>query len=139
MKDFDTERRERHAAREVEMGDRSFTLGGETFTYRSVVSYTVLEEIAASSDKDGAELISSLEAAILHLLEDGQEERFLKAIRSPDDPFTFADLNDLATWLTEVQVGRPTQAPSLSTTGGAATSTPSTDDSSSPPAVVSAA
>jgi hypothetical protein len=139
VKDFDTERKVRHAEREAEMGDRSFVLGGETFTYRAIVSYTVLEKIAASSEKDGAELIRNLEDAVLDLLEDGQEERFLAVLRSTTDPLNFSDLNELCTWLTEAQVNRPTLAPLPSTAGDATTSTSSTDDSSSQPAAASAA
>ena len=134
MKDLDADRRERHAERELVMGDRTFLLGGETFTYRSAVSYTVLEDIAATSESDGTELIQALEKAVVALLEEGQEERFLKVVRSTEDPFTFSDLNDLCTWLTEAQLGRPTQAAWPSTGGDATTPTSSTDDSSSPPA-----
>ncbi len=139
VKDFDSERRERNAEREREMGDRTFTLCGEQFTYLPAVSYTVLEEIASQGDLEGAELIASMEKAVLNFLEPGQEERFLKVARSRTDPLTFADLNDLSTWLTEVQVKRPTPAPSLSTPGAPKTSTSSTDASSSAPAVASAA
>jgi hypothetical protein len=139
MKDFDTERKERHAEREATMGDRTFILGGETFSYRATVSYTVLERIAASSEQDGAALIRALEEAVIELLEEGQQDRFLAVIRSTEDPLSFSDLNDLCTWLTEAQVNRPTLAPLPSTAGDAKTSTSSTDDSSSPPAAVSAA
>lgn len=139
MKDFDSERKARHDEREASMGDRSFILGGQTFHYRATVSYTVLEKIAASSDQDGAELIRNLEDAILGLLEDGQQDGFLAVIRSTEDPLSFADLNDLCTWLTEAQVNRPTLAPLPSTAGDAKTSTSSTDDSSSLPAAASAA
>lgn len=139
MKDFDKERRASHAAREKEMADRSFKLGGETFTYRPFVSYTVLQSIAASGEQEGVDLIQSLESAVVALLEDGQEDRFLAVARSQKDPLTFADLNDLCTWLTEAQVGRPMQAPSPSTDGDAKTSTSSTEDSSSKLAEASAA
>lgn len=138
MKDFDAERRERHAEREARMGDRVFILGGEEFTYRATVSYTVLEYIANSGQLDGGDLIANLERGCVDLLEDGQEARFLKVLRSTEDPLSFSDLNDLCTWLTEAQVGRPTLAPSPSTDGDATTSTSSTDDSSSTLAAASA-
>lgn len=139
VKDFDTERRERNEEREREMGDRTFTLCGEQFTYLPRVSYTVLEEIATQADLEGAELIQSMEKAVLLFLEPGQEEHFLEVSRNKADPLTFGDLNDLTTWLTEVQVKRPTPAPSLSSPGAPKTSTSSKDDSSSKPAVASAA
>lgn len=139
MKDFDAELRENHAKREAEMGDRSFRLGGETFTYRSTVSYTVLEYIANTGELDGGDLIANLERGCVDLLEEGQEERFLAVLRSTSEPLSFTDLNDLCTWLTEAQVNRPTLAPLPSTAGDATTSTSSTDDSSSLPAAASAA
>ena len=139
MKDFDTERRERHAEREKEMGDRSFILSGKTFVYRANASYTVLEQIAATNDADGGDLIRAMEQSVLELLEPGQEDEFLATIRSKDDPYTFADLNELAEWLTEAQVKRPTLAPLPSTGGDATTPISSTDDSSSKPAEASAA
>lgn len=139
MKDFDQERRERNAEREREMGERAFQLGGETFTYRGVVSYTVLERVAGTSDLDGADLIQSLEQAVVDMLEDGQEERFLKVVRSTSDPLTFADLNQLCTWLTEAQVRRPTLVPSPSTPGAGSTSTSSKADLSTEQVAASAA
>lgn len=138
MKDFDSERQERHAAREKEMGDRTFVLGGEKFTYRATVSYTVLEYIANTGELEGGDLIHNLERGCVDLLDDGQEERFLAVLRSTENPLSFADLNDLCTWLTEAQVGRPTLAPLPSTAGDATTSTSSTDDSSSPLVAASA-
>lgn len=139
VKDFDLDRRERNEQREREMGDRVFTLCGEQFTYRSSISYTVLEKIATQADLEGAELIQSMEQAVIDLLEPGQEEKFLSVARNQDDPLTFADLSELATWLTEVQVKRPTPAPLPSTPGAPKTSTSSKADSSSEPAVASAA
>ncbi len=139
MKDFDVERHKRNEERKEQMGERTFVLCGETFTYRPWVSYTVLGKIATTNDLEGAELIDSYEKVVLDLLEPGQEERFLAVARNNEDPLTFADLSDLANWLTEVQVNRPTLAPSPSMPGALPTSTPSTEDSSSRPAVVSAA
>lgn len=136
VRDFDTERRERHAKREAEMGDRQILVGGKTFTYKPNVSYTVLEKISDTADLDGSVLIQSLEQSILRLLEPGQEDEFLEVVRSDEDPWTFQDLNDLCTWLTEAQVGRPLPLPSPSLPGDESTTTPSTDDSSSKPAEV---
>jgi hypothetical protein len=139
MKDFDAERQERHAQREAEMGDREFTLGGQTFHYIPIASYTVLEQIATTDDLEGAELIRVMENSAVKLIEEEERGRFLEVVRSEKDPLTFGDLNDVCRWLTEAQVGRPTQAPSPSMDGDAPTSITSTDDSSSKPAVASAA
>lgn len=139
MKDFDAERAQKHAERALDLEERTFLLGGERFTYRTEVSYLVLERISAIGDDGGSGLIRDLERAVLDLLEPGQEDLFLDVVHRDDDPVTLADLNDLAQWLTEAQVNRPTKAPSLSTDGREATGTDSTENSSSPPAVVSAA
>jgi hypothetical protein len=139
MKDFDAERRERHAEREAEAGDRSFVFGGETFTYRPVVSYTLLERIFGADEQGAAEAIRALESTVVEMVEEKDRERFLATVRNPDDPITLDDLTTLCGWLTEGQVGRPTEAPSPSTDGDAKTSTPSTVDSSSPLAEASAA
>lgn len=137
MKDFDSEWAERRLARASE--ERTFVLGGETFTYRAEVSYLVLERIGGIGDDSGNGVIRDMEAAVIDMLEDGQEERFLAVAQRKENPITLAELNDLCQWLTEVQVNRPTEAPSLSTDGRSSTGTDSTESSSSPLAEVSAA
>lgn len=139
MRDFDSDRRARHAQREEELGDRTILVGGEQFTYRAFASYTVLGEISGEREETADTMIQDLEQSLLKMLDPGQEERFLKAIRSQEDPFTFADLVDLVQGVTELIAGRPTPASSPSTGGDAQTSTTSTEDSSSEPAVASAA
>lgn len=121
------------------MGDRAFTLGGETFYFRPVTSYTVMGQIGSGEEITAAELIAIMEKSLVKMLEPGQEEAFLAKLRSDDDPLDFQDLTDLVGWVAEQQTGRPTAASSLSTGGDAPTSTTSTDGSSSKPAVVSAA
>lgn len=140
-KDFDAERQERHARRERELGDRSFKLSGHTFIYKANASYTVLEELSASDELDGAAMIRAMESAMLGMIESDQHDEFLGVLQDKDDPYTFEDLNDIASWLVEEQVKRPTAAPSSSTGGDASQRTPitSTDDSSSPLVEASAA
>lgn len=138
VKDFDSVRKEREAARVAVMGSREIILGGKSFTYRPTVSYLTLAQIADSSDLDGADLIRSLEDAITQILDPGQEEAFLEVVRSKEDPWSFQDLNDLCGWLTEAQVGRPLPQRSPSTSGDETTGTTSTDDSSSELAAASA-
>lgn len=139
MKDFDAERRERHAAREAQSGDRSFIFGGETFTYRPIVSYTLLERIFGTEEQGAAEAIRALESTVVEMIEEKDRDRFLSIVRNVDDPVSLDDLSTLCGWLTEGQVGRPTQAPLPSIGGDAKTSIASTEDSSSLPAEASAA
>jgi hypothetical protein len=138
MKDFDAERQQRHEQRERELGDRSFRLGGETFQFRANPSYTSMEPLMKVQDAEGIEIIRLMEQSILDLLEPGQQDRFLVALRNPDVPVTVFDLNEITNWITEAQTGRPTQAPSLSTPGGLTTSTESTENLSSLPDAVAA-
>lgn len=132
MKDLDVDRLARHKEREAMMGDRQFKFGGEVFTYRANVQYDVLRDVAAmTADTDGSEVIDTLEKTVLSLLESPSHKPFLKVCRRTEDPITFQDLNDLATWLIQEQVGFPIPASSLSTVGDATTTTGSTENSSS--------
>jgi len=132
MKDLDVDRLARHKERETMMGDRQFKFGGEVFTYRANVQYDVLRDVAAmTADTDGSEVIDTLEKTVLSLLEAPSHKPFLKVCRRSEDPITFQDLNDLATWLIQEQVGSPIPASSLSSVGDATTTTDSTENSSS--------
>jgi hypothetical protein len=134
MKDFDADRKERHAQREVDLGDRTFQLGGRTFTYKANVPYDFLKDIAAvNNSTEGDSVIETLERFCVDIIED-DPEGFLAVLRSREDPVTFADLNELTTWLMEQQVRRPTSAPSSSTDGRVTTGTDSTEVSSEQPA-----
>jgi len=131
MKDFDQDIQERHSRREQEIADRTFKLNGKLFTYRANPSYTALERLASTSDAQGAEVIRMWEDGLLDLLDDGQEDEFLAALRDPKQPVTIEDLNQIISWITEAQTTRPTSPPSPSGPGGNGTQTPSTDVSSS--------
>jgi len=140
MKDLDVDRLARHKEREAMMGDRQFKFGGEVFTYRANVQYDVLRDVAAmTADTDGSEVIDTLEKTVLSLLEAPSHKSFLKVCRRSEDPITFQDLNDLATWLIQEQVGSPIPASSLSSVGDATTTTDSTEKSSSPEDAAAAA
>ena len=140
MKDLDVDRVARHKEREAMMGDRQFKFGGEVFTYRANVQYDVLRDVAAmTADTDGSEVIDTLEKTVLSLLEASSHKPFLKVCRRSEDPITFQDLNDVATWLIQEQVGSPTLASSLSSVGDATTTTGSTENSSSPEDAAAAA
>lgn len=136
MKDFDTEFAQAHAERESELKERSFKLGGKTFTFAANPSYTGLAQLTSEGEGD---IIGKLEEGLLRLMDKGQEEEFLATLRDTESPVTISDLNTMISWIIEQQTGRPTQAPSLSTPGAPETSTRSTENSSSRPAVASAA
>ena len=137
---FDGQQRERQEQRLRDLGDRTFTLRGETFAFVANARFDVLRRVSElGRDTDGSEIISVLEEAVLELIEekDGAHERFRHVCAQTEFPVTFTDLNEIATWLIEKQTGRPTQAPSPSTDGREATGTGSTDTSSSTQAVAS--
>ena len=131
-KDFDGERRERHAARERGLGARDFVLSGKRFTWLPNVSYTALESLSAADEFDGAELIRAIEGAMTEMIVEDQREQFLAVLRDKDDPYTFADLNAVATWLVEEQVKRPTHC-SHPLRMGASPSQPKLHRRTSPP------
>ena len=140
MKDLDVDRLARHKEREAAMGDRQFKFGGEVFTFRANVQYDVLRDVAAmTADTDGSEVIDTLEKTVLALLESSSHKPFLKVCRRVEDPITFQDLNDLATWLIQEQVGSPIPASSLSSAGDATTTPESTEKSSLPEDAAAAA
>ena len=137
---FDGQQRERQEQRERELGDRSFTLRGESFTFLANVPYGVLKRVSAlSSDNAGEQIITVLESAVTDLIDDHDNghARFAEVCAQTEFPVTFTDLNEIATWLIEKQVNRPTQAPSSSSDGRSATGNGLTDTSSSTPAGVS--
>ncbi len=139
MKDFDSDFRETQILREEELGDRTFKLGGKSFTYLANPPYTILEEVTAVGEKDGVELIRQLEEAAVLLVEHSEQKEFRKALRDPKSNVTLQGLSTIINWVTEQQTGRPTEASLPSGPGGEKTSTSSTEDSSSEPAVASAA
>jgi hypothetical protein len=140
--DFDSKQLERQEERKRLLGDRSFTLRGETFSYVANSRYDVLRRVSELSETSaGTAVLTTLESAVIELIEDTPEingdgkpssshERFREICQREDFPITFEDLNEIATWLIEKQVDRPTQAPSSSPDGRDSTGTNSTDTSS---------
>ena len=137
MKDFDAERRKRHAEREQSLGDRSFTFGGFTMAYRANPPYTVTAAVAALTEtSDGTAVFKVLEDAVIGLLDNDSRDLFRQACGNENDPVTFDDLIELSNWLIERQSDRPptppVSSPGLSATNG----TTSTANSSTEPALV---
>lgn len=117
--------------------DRSFQIGGETFTYRPSVAPEVMaswnEAVTGEVALGEREWLKLYDATILGLLESGQEEKWA-AVRAPGValPINLADLSTLMEWLLAEQSGRPTERPSDSTQTDGPTGTESTDTSSPP-------
>lgn len=131
MKNFDEARAER------EVRDRSFQIGGESFTYRPAVAP---EGILRWSQMTGGEMPDLTEVEAIEIfdetvnafLEPGQAEKWSR-VRDPQakHPLNLSDLRDLVSWLFEEQAGRPTTQPSDSSGGSekSETGTSSTDAS----------
>lgn len=140
MHDFDTPRIE--AWRERHDQDRTFKIGGETFTYRVAVPPEALVPwLSMNEAMSEDEAISNADTTVLNFLEPGQEEKW-RSVRRPDlePPLTTEDLLELCRWLMRQQTGRPTGTSSDSSRGSRTpeSGTTSTDASSSRPAVAAA-
>lgn len=115
MHNFDTDRENRL------LGDRSFQIGGETFTYRpSVAPEKLVRWAEMTVDTPEMEAIAIIDETIIAFLESGQAEKWQK-VRDPDlpNPLNANDISGLVRWLMEEQTGRPTSPSSGSTTGSA--------------------
>lgn len=135
MKDYDKERQERHAEREKQLGDRSFSFGGETFRFEANVSYDVLRNLTSDVPLAGQAYIDAIEQNVLSLIEDDGDahKRFLKLCKRRKDPITFDDLQTLCTGLVEEAFKRPLEVSLPSTDGQQTTGTGSTESSSTEP------
>lgn len=115
MKDFD-EARTARSTRDAE--ERSFKLGGETFTIRPAVRPETLAAAArVTTDSGVADDIEAFDELILGFLEDEGRARYETLRRREEDPVTFTDLMEVAAWMVEVNSGRPTVQPSPSSAG----------------------
>jgi hypothetical protein len=112
--------------------DRSFQLGGEMFHWRPVqwriygdwVDAAVEEDRAATaSAEDGVplQLVLTFEKVIdriLLFLDPDEKDLFLATVNDADKNVTIMQLNELSTWLLEVQTDRsPTTASTPSANG----------------------
>jgi len=132
MKDFDQER----ATRTIpDVDERTFTLGGETFTIRpSVRADTLAATSAVSQESSVADDVDAFDSVIEGFLEETDRPRYRTLRGRETDPVTFKDLMDVVGWMVAVNSGRPTQLASPSTAGPERTGTTLTDVSSPPPA-----
>lgn len=131
MQDFDT-------ARDLRLQqDRTFRLGGQTFTHRPSVAPEVIAswEDAQTQGVSAAEMVVLVDKVIGQILEPGQEELW-RQVRDPDvaNPVSTGDMAQVMEWLVERVSGHPSE-PSSASSSTAGSTTPSlTAVSSSPPA-----
>lgn len=117
MKNFDEVRLERAAL------ERSFQIGGETFSYRSsVLPEDLLPYFKMRTKEPGEPLTQEQQIAIyddtvILYLADGEDKKWRKVRKEADPPISLSDIVDLIDWLFEEQASRPTGAPSDSSTG----------------------
>lgn len=133
MHDFDIDR----AARYEE--DRTFKIGGETFTHRPTVRperMAAYEEMPLDiTATEATKLTDDLIVAWLDTTNDPDAvDRYRKLREREDDPIGGGDLSDIIRWLYRQSTRRPTQSPAPSSDGSGATGTTSTETSSSEPA-----
>jgi len=132
MRDFDQERKERHEERERLLGDRSFQIGGEVFSYHANVSVDLLQRLTSDTPLLGNEYIEAIKASCLEMIEDegDSHERFLGLLKRKKDPITLQDLQTVFQGLVEEAFKRPTQASLPSGDGDAETGASSTESPS---------
>lgn len=123
-------RRAERAAR-----DRSFELGGETFTHRPSVPMEAMADYydmaAGIRVVNNQEAIEIIDATVVAFLEEGQEEKWLKVRKNPDHALSVQDCHQLIEGLLEAATGRPTLPPSDSSDGQESNGTTSTANSPS--------
>ncbi len=118
-RDFDALRRERQRQAPTTAKDVTFTLGGVTFTCVKTVPSGLIFDIAAAPEYDVNPLgaLVGLRDFIMHIVVPEQREAFLEMLRGPDDPADFETLEELARYLSEEYLGRPTVPSSASPDG----------------------
>lgn len=136
MHDFDEERLAKYQE------DRSFKLGGETFTHRPTVRPELMaawEDIAnETSATEAVEIMDRLIYAWLDTDADPTVVERFKALRlREEDPIGGGDLSKLVTWLYRQSTRRPTTPPESSSDGSGSNGTTSTEISSTEPAAAS--
>ena len=127
---FDEERKAEIDA----LGDRSFEVGGETFTRRATIRPETALSYAAlfQGELTPEESLKASDNGIMALIESEGHERWLALRAREDDALDNKTINKVLTWLIAQASGRPTEAPSSSGNGRKRTGTKSTDESSSP-------
>lgn len=127
MKDFDIVRAEAANA------DRTFKIGGETFSFKRSVSADLLAayfDTSFSAVTTNADVLVAADALVLGWLEKGQETKWKKVrAATAADPLSIRDIQNIIEHMTETLAGRPTESPSDSSSTPSETGTTSTDGS----------
>ena len=129
MKDFDIIRAERENA------DRTFKIGGETFTFRPYVAPEHIIEMQMAITDD--EYLTAVDRILpAHLLEEGQEDKWMRARKENPQPLSIYDISQVINHIQAVVSGRPTvpstgSLPTASPTGMILTGGSSTTGSTS--------
>lgn len=123
------------ARAEREQAQRTFTLGGETFTHRPTAEMETLADYydmtSGRTNVDNHEAIAIIDRTVLAFLEPGQEEKWAKIRHSETHPLSVGDCHGLIEALLAATTGRPTLRPTDSTGGPSTNGTTSTADSPS--------
>lgn len=132
-KDFDGARAERN------QGDRTFTIGGQSFGYQTSVRPEALflaDEI--NPEMSGTEILARIDGLIeAFLLTDTDRDNWRQLRERTSDPVSIRDLNELRAFLIEEQTGRPPTPASPSSPGQESTGTNGTVKPFSEPAAAS--
>ena len=107
-----------------EMGDRTFELGGETFTRRATIRPETANQYAALlqdflEDLPAAETLKRTDETILILIETEGHERWRALREREDDAIDNRTIAKVLNWLVAEMAGRPTEAPKSSGNGRA--------------------
>lgn len=113
-KDFDAERNLNGTPPET------FTLGGEKFTVRQVVSANVLAVFGRRQVVHFGETLDAYDEFVKSCLVPEDAEKWDKVRREADPPLTVGAIEKVLWWLMDVAAGRPTEASSSSRRGRAA-------------------
>lgn len=121
MKDFDQERQYRSDR------DRDFKIAGQHFRARSSVRPEVLMPFSEiDGTTDGAEVLKVIDDLVLNMIEPNDDAharwRQVRELEG-DEAVSLGDLQDLAEWLSEVQMARPSERPGDSSSGPGTTGT----------------
>lgn len=122
MKDFD----EARAARISDPAERTFKLGGETFTIAPAVRPEALLPALDLNEAQGAEVFAIHDQLITAYLDAEGVERYTRLRQRDEDPITLEDQIDVIRWIQETATGRPTRQPGHSSESPGTSGTPLT-------------
>jgi hypothetical protein len=110
----------------------AFRVDGREYHHRAGVRAEALGKILDANVLETMQEIAACDEWILACLVNEDRERWTEARTWEDSPIGLGDLRQIAWWLVEVMMGRPTGSLSVSGSGQTGTSTTSTEPSPSP-------